>query len=244
MRNDFIQKNRYTRPGILLKEVRKIVLHWTANPGGTAERHQQYFNGTAIKLKHTASAHIFVDEIEAICIVPLNEIAYHANDRYEKIDGVAYRGVPELKPNANLYSIGVEMCVEKNGVISPITISRTAEVVAELCKTYKLTEKDIVRHYDVTHKPCPKPFVSDPKLFERFKKTVAELLKPEKEYPGTILKLGSKGENVKEIQKTLNVPVDGIFGPKTHSAVLEFQKRNGLVTDGLIGKNTWNKLFN
>lgn len=245
MKYDFIQKNRYTRPGTLLKEVRKIVLHWTANPGGTAENHQKYFNGTAIKLKHTASAHIFIDETEAVCIIPLNEVAYHANDIYERNkEGKAYRGVPEISLNANKYSISVEMCVEKNGTISPITISRSAEVIAELCKTYKLTENDIVRHYDVTHKPCPKPFVIDPELFERFKKSVANLLEPEKEYPGTVLKLGSKGEYVKEIQKALNVPVDGIFGPKTHSAVLVFQKRNNLTTDGLIGKNTWNKLFN
>lgn len=244
MKYDFIQKNRYTRPGILLKEVRKIVLHWTANPGGTAENHQQYFNGTAIKLKHTASAHIFVDETEAVCIVPLNEIAYHANDRYEKIDGVAYRGVPELKPNANLYSIGVEMCVEKNGVISPITISRTAEVVAELCKTYKLTEKDIVRHYDATHKPCPKPFVSDPEQFERFKKTVATLLKPEiPKYPG-LSKLGSRGESVKLIQKALKIHSDGIFGAITDRAVKTFQKENNLTVDGLVGSKTWGKLFN
>ena len=249
-RNDFIPKNKYTRPGALLNGVKKIVLHWTANPGASAENHQKYFGGTAIKNKTYASAHIFIDSKEAICIIPLNEMAYHANDQYEK----GYRGVKEIAPNANKLSIGVEMCVEKDGTISLDTIKRTSEVIAELCKIYKLTEKDIVRHYDVTHKPCPKPFIDHPEQFESFKTMVHNILNPVVKpvvkpkpkapvYPGTLLKNGSKGVNVKLIQKALKVSVDGIFGAKTESAVKTFQKKNNLVADGLIGSKTWAKLF-
>lgn len=56
------------------------------------------------------------------------------------------------------------------------------------------------------------------------------------------LKKGSKGNSVKELQKKLNLQVDGIFGPITEEAVKEFQKNNGLVDDGIVGPKTWDKL--
>lgn len=251
--NNYVQKNKYTRPGFLLKEVRKIVLHWTANPGATADGHQRYFNGTAIKNKTFASAHIFIDPNEAICIVPLNEVAYHANDNYEKGNGIVYRGVKDISPDANKYSIGVELCVEKNGIIHPDTIGRAVKVITELCKTYKLSTDDIVRHYDVTHKPCPKPFVDQPDNFIAFKKQVDKLLKnvptvkpvgTSFAYPGVLIKKGSKNEYVRLIQKKLGITVDGNFGHKTLTAVLKFQESNKLKIDGIVGQITWDKLFN
>jgi peptidoglycan hydrolase-like protein with peptidoglycan-binding domain len=45
------------------------------------------------------------------------------------------------------------------------------------------------------------------------------------------------------ICKLFNINADGIFGPATESAVREFQKRNGLSQDGIVGKNTFSKLF-
>ena len=73
-------------------------------------------------------------------------------------------------------------------------------------------------------------------------------------YPGTTLRLGSSGENVRRVQNWLNqvgsyyteilpLTVDGRFGPATQSAVLTFQQLFGLSVDGVVGPLTWNKLY-
>jgi hypothetical protein len=58
-----------------------------------------------------------------------------------------------------------------------------------------------------------------------------------------VLKLGSKGEDVKTLQKELNITVDGDFGPITQNAVIKFQKEYGLIADGIVGPVTWNALL-
>ena len=57
-----------------------------------------------------------------------------------------------------------------------------------------------------------------------------------------VLKLGSKGNEVKLLQEKLNLKADGIFGPLTEEAVKDFQRSNGLEVDGIVGDNTLSKL--
>ena len=56
------------------------------------------------------------------------------------------------------------------------------------------------------------------------------------------IKLGSKGDTVKKLQKLLSLTVDGNFGPKTDKAVKEFQTKNNLIADGIVGAKTWTAL--
>lgn len=61
------------------------------------------------------------------------------------------------------------------------------------------------------------------------------------------LRKGSKGEDVKTLQKTLNklgynIVADGDFGPKTETMVKAFQKSKGIGADGIVGPKTWNLL--
>lgn len=58
-----------------------------------------------------------------------------------------------------------------------------------------------------------------------------------KMYP--LLKFGSKGQEVRVLQEKLQIPVDGIFGQKTFDALKRFQKRQGLVEDGIAGPKVW-----
>ena len=54
-----------------------------------------------------------------------------------------------------------------------------------------------------------------------------------------LLKRGSKGSHVKELQTALELSADGIFGAGTESAVRRFQSENGLTADGIVGTKTW-----
>ena len=58
----------------------------------------------------------------------------------------------------------------------------------------------------------------------------------------TVLKLGSKGTSVKQLQELLHLTADGIFGKNTESAVKQFQKDHNLIPDGIVGVNTWKAL--
>jgi len=57
------------------------------------------------------------------------------------------------------------------------------------------------------------------------------------------LRVGSSGEEVKDLQEKLGITADGKFGPGTEKAVKEWQQKNGLTADGVVRPDTWNKLF-
>lgn len=67
----------------------------------------------------------------------------------------------------------------------------------------------------------------------------------------SVLRKGSKGEQVKTVQRILycmygcpsDLKIDGVFGPILEKYVKKFQGDNGLTKDGAVGQNTWNKLL-
>ncbi|MBD2861589.1 phosphodiester glycosidase family protein [Paenibacillus oceani] len=164
-REELIPINPITRPGTPLRLVRNIVIHYTGNPGASAANHVRYFGKTLPASKERyASAHYFVDPGDAVLIIPLAELAYHASQ-------------------ANPYSIGVEMCIEKDGSFHPETVRRTVAIVAELCRRYELNPlRDVIRHYDVTGKHCPAHYVDDPGAWEDFRQAVEKAIKSKEVY--------------------------------------------------------------
>jgi len=65
----------------------------------------------------------------------------------------------------------------------------------------------------------------------------------ESKYPGSPVKLGSKGPAVMLVQAIVGAKADGDFGPKTEALVKAWQTANGLKADGIIGPITWDKMF-
>ena len=62
-------------------------------------------------------------------------------------------------------------------------------------------------------------------------------------YPGTPVRLGSKGDAVKLVQAVVKTTVDGNFGVVTERKVKEWQSQNGLLADGVVGPVTWKRMF-
>ncbi len=143
------------------QKVEWIVLHYTAN---TYQPDLAKNECAAFANRYVgASAHFFVDEKEVWQSVAIEDTAWHCGDA-ESRNGCTNRN-----------SIGIEMCVRyKNGVysIAEKTVNNTVSLVLELLEAFPNAK--LCRHYDVTGKICPQPWVNDPSLWEDFKKRVEE----------------------------------------------------------------------
>lgn len=144
------------RPRRNLKELKGIVLHWTANvsKGADADAHYKYFNNA----NRSASAHYIVDDKKVVQLIPDMEVAWHVGDK-PRLSNLPYR--KQLVPqggNPNDYFIGVEMCVNKDGNWID-TLRNTRELLQELFKRYGFDSDNLYRHYDITGKDCPKMYL-------------------------------------------------------------------------------------
>lgn len=138
--------------------VRYIVLHYTAGNGDTARNNCDYYHRVG---GLQASAHYFVDEHGAMQSVRECDTAWHCGAR-------AYWH-PECR-NGN--SIGIEMCSRKRAdgsyYILPETVANAAALAREIMQRYGIDTDHVLRHYDVTGKRCPMPWVDDPAQWTAF----------------------------------------------------------------------------
>ncbi len=158
--------DNYNRPRTNLKELRAIVVHWTANKniGANAVANRNYFNTKPyIKdqngKKVFASAHFIVDDRRIVRCIPENEVAYHCGAKVYKPLVANQLRVP-LGDSPNNYTIGIEMCVNADGDFS-ITRQNTIELLSHLLNKYRLTTQNVYRHFDITGKECPKMMLDD-----------------------------------------------------------------------------------
>lgn len=143
-------------------EVKYLVIHYTAGDGDTAEDNCRYFQGAG----RGASAHYFVDETSVWQSVDEGDTAWHCG-------AAAYRHAG----CRNVSSIGIEMCSRReNGVyvIPEQTQRRAAALARELMEKYGIGAACVLRHYDVTGKSCPEPFVRESEQWENFLKMLEE----------------------------------------------------------------------
>lgn len=139
-------------------KVEYIVIHYTGIPSDTAENNALYsareFTGV--------SAHYFVDKREVWQSVREEDTAYHCGSTH-----------PKHPTCRNYNSIGVEMC-DSVGTVPAATRERMEAVVRELMDKYGVPVENVLRHYDVTGKRCPAPWVDNPAEWMEFKKMLEE----------------------------------------------------------------------
>lgn len=151
--------NDYSRPAIALEEVKGIVVHYTANPGTSAIQNREYFEGLAKSHTTHASSHFIIGlDGEIVQCIPCNEIAYASNER-------------------NYDTIAIECCIEgDDGKFNEATYNTLVELVTWLMGRYNLTSADVIRHYDVTGKICPKYYVDNPEEWYEFKSDLLDYI--------------------------------------------------------------------
>jgi len=140
------------------ESVKYIVIHYTANNGDTARGNCNYFATGG----RNASAHYFVDESSVYQSVLDSNTAWSVG---------AKRYIHNDCRNKN--SISVEMCSRKDAsgryYIKSDTVLNTIELVKFLMCMYSVPIENVLRHYDVTGKNCPEPFVRDLSSWVSFK---------------------------------------------------------------------------
>ena len=115
-------------------------------------QNRNYFEGLAEKKDTKASSHFIIGlSGEIIQCVPLEEVAYASNER-------------------NWDTISIECCINNDaGKFTEKTYDALVHLTAWLVGEYDLKIEDILRHYDVTGKECPKYFVEHESAWEDFK---------------------------------------------------------------------------
>ena len=143
------------RTGIVLEDIKNIVIHYVGNPNTTAKNNRDYFDNPLTKV----SSHFIVGlDGEVVQCVPIYERSAASNNR-------------------NKDTISIETChPDESGKFSEDTYDSLVNLTAFLCYEFKLKEDDVIRHYDITGKICPKYYVENEDEWENFKKDVGKAL--------------------------------------------------------------------
>lgn len=150
-------------------KIKYIVIHYVGAQG-SAKNNALYYHNTK---NAGASAHYFVghkSENGAVYqSVDDSCCAWHCGSETGKY----------YSECRNDSSIGIEMCCHKdansNWYFDEITVKNTIELVKMLMSKYNISSDCVIRHYDVTRKLCPEPYVRYPNLWENFKKELTEV---------------------------------------------------------------------
>ena len=152
--------------------IRYIVIHYTGNDGDRAASNGKYFKERIVN----ASAHYFVDDTEIIQSVPDHCIAWSVGgNKYpscSKTGGGQWYG-----KCTNNNSISIELCDTKKNAVSDFTeatLMNAVNLCQMLMKKYNVPIENVIRHFDVVGKICPKPFVENKAAWKKWKERLVE----------------------------------------------------------------------
>jgi N-acetyl-anhydromuramyl-L-alanine amidase AmpD len=250
---DYIASGTKRRSGLKNSGIKFLVAHDTGNPNSTARQNVSYFKSSANDM--SASAHTFIDDIDVIECIPLNEKAWHVwysvqtdNNKYGT--------------DANDSAIGIELCYFPNDKErTQKAYDKYVKYMADLCKEYKLDPlTKISGHFqlDPARKTDPmNAFKLIGKTYDVFLLDVAKLTGIQATQPLTKATIGDNSPNIERIQEVLtkgNYVIKpfqkGLYDDNMACNVLFFQLQNNVadikelssLRGELIGNKTLNKL--
>jgi N-acetylmuramoyl-L-alanine amidase CwlA len=154
---ELLPVNEYSRPGTPVEKINAVVVHYVGNPGTTARQNRTYYERLAENHETKVSSNFLIGlEGEIIQCVPVNEVAYCSNHRNED-------------------TISIECChPDETGKFSEATYASLVKLTAWLLSAQGLNSGDVIRHYDVTGKECPKYFVDNEDAWDSFRAAVQQ----------------------------------------------------------------------
>ena len=150
-----IEVDGISRRGEKLEDIQNIVIHYVANPGSSAQaNHDWYANPDS-----EVSSHFLIGlDGEVIQCIPLDEYSSASNHR-------------------NKDTISIEVChPDETGKFTGESYHSLVQLTAWLLEVSDLQPEDVIRHYDITGKDCPRYFVSHEDAWQIFLEDVARTL--------------------------------------------------------------------
>lgn len=157
---ELLTVNEFSRPGTKLNAVNGIVIHYIGNPGTGAQENRDYFENLRDGSSGTYASSNYIIGLDGSVIhcVPDDEVAYASGER-------------------NNDTISIECChPDDSGAFTQETFQSLVLLTAKLCSEHNLTTDQVLRHYDINQKPCPKYFVDDPDSWTNFLASVNQYL--------------------------------------------------------------------
>lgn len=164
-----IQKKitQYNRTKLQNKKNEYIVIHYVGAVS-SAKNNVDYYASKKLK----ASASYFVDEKSIWQCVEDSDAAWHCGGGLQGSEGHKFYG-----KCTNSNSIGIEMCCKKTSsgtwYFEDETVRNTVHLVRYLMGKYNIPIDKVIRHYDVTGKNCPEPYINAVR-WNAFKKMITE----------------------------------------------------------------------
>lgn len=154
---DYIPAVGTARSGRSLEDFSGIVIHYVGNPGTSAAGNRNYFATVGT----TVVSHFVVGlEGEVIQCLPLWERSVASNHR-------------------NKDTVSIEVChPDDSGQFNPVTYDAVVRLTAWLCEVGDLSTQQVIRHYDVSGKECPRYYVRNEAAWEQFLLDVENEMKP------------------------------------------------------------------
>ena len=144
---DLIPAVGTARSGRALEDFRGIVIHYVGNPGTSAAGNRNYF---ATPGTQVVSHFVVGLQGEVIQCLPLWERSVASNSR-------------------NKDTISIEVChPDDSGQFNATTYAALVRLTAWLCEVGDLTTDQVIRHYDVSGKECPRYYVRNEAAWEQF----------------------------------------------------------------------------
>lgn len=152
IQEDLLPLNEWSRPGDAMEDMTGVVVHYVGNPNTTARQNRNYFASLAETHETHASSNFVIGlEGEILLCVPIGEVAYCSKER-------------------NIDTLSIEVChPDKSGKFNQASYDSLVKLVNWLREFYDLDVDDVIRHYDVTGKECPRYYVDHEEAWVAFK---------------------------------------------------------------------------